>query len=593
MRRHRRLAAVLAVAVAAWAGGGCAVIPVGGPFPVDEAGGGDPMSKPFQRMIAVRPQPAWAPLQVVQGLQAAMAAYADEPDVLLTYLTPATAKTWKPDGPVTVIANRPKYDYVGKSDGDQVVIRLTGTPVARIESDDTYMPFAASAGDISVDFTLVKDAQGAYHVQSIERGAGLLLTMDDVARAYRPTKLYYLAGPPGVSQAFAERRLIVDRVWLRIKPAENFAQTIVRRLLEGPSKALHGAVGSVFPQGMSVRSVRSDDDRVVVDLHGPIEPDELYTDGLKAQLKWTLNNNDMANGRTIEVQIDGEPFYSSDPLVIRADDMREDWLGSNVSPAYYVSRGAVRSLGDERPGNAVQGPAGQPNDLYRSLAMADGGAMVAGRGTEAAGGGIWVARIAPDGRWQRWIEGREADLTPPSWHRDGTLWTYDRANDAVLRCDPGAGRGAERVAAPGLDGLDVTRLRISRDGVRVAVTIGKNEVRVGAITGGGGAPMLGNFQTLTTVADEEEIKDIAWRDGERLLVLVQSNNVQSVREIYVGDGQTTQLPPVKRLSSISALGVRVLAATADSKEILELNQDKQAWVSKATGEAENPVFSLG
>ncbi|NUW30096.1 GerMN domain-containing protein [Nonomuraea sp. SMC257] len=594
MRSSRRLAAALALAVAAWAGSGCAVIPVGGPFPVDEAGGGDPMSKPFQRMIAVSPQPAWAPLQVVQGLQAAMAAYADEPDVLSTYLTPAAAKTWKPDGPITVIANRPKYDYVGKSDGDQVVIRLTGTPVARIEADDTYMPYSAAVGDISVDFTLVKDAQGGYHVQSVERGVGLLLTMDDVARAYRPTKLYFLAGPPGPSRLFAERRLVVDRVWLRVKPTENFAQTIVRRLLEGPSKALHGAVGSVFPQGMSIRSVRSDDDRVVVDLHGPIAPDDLYTDGLKAQLKWTLNNNDMANGRTIEVQLDGEPFYSSDPLVIRADDMREDWLGSNVSPAYYVSRGAVHSLGDDRPGNAVQGPAGQPNELYSRLSMSDGGAMVAARGTPAAGGGIWVTRVAPDGRWQRWIQGRQEDLTPPSWHRDGTLWTYDRANDTVLRCDPASGRGPERVAAPGLDGLDVTRLRVSRDGVRVAVTVGKNEVRVGAITGGGGAPMLGNFQTLITVTDEE-IRDIAWRDGERLLVLIQSKNAQSVREIYVGDGQSTELPATnKRLESISALGQRLLAATEGRKGILEFNQDKQGWVSKVDeGDAANPIFSLG
>ncbi|GGO75720.1 LpqB family beta-propeller domain-containing protein [Nonomuraea cavernae] len=587
MTRTSRLGAALVLAAAvACAGSGCAVIPVGGPFPVEEAGGGD-LSKPFQRMIAVSPRDDWSPQQVVQGLQAAMAAYADDPEVLPGYLTGEAAKTWRPDGPVTVIGNTPKYEYVGKGDGKEVRIRLTGTPVARIEDDDTYVPISGAQPQ-RIDFLLLQNEQGAYRVTSMEGGSGLLLTQDDVSRAYRPTSLYYLAGPPGVADPATDRRLVADRVRLRVKPTENFAETIVRRLLQGPSRALSGAVGSVFPQGLSVRSVRSADDRVVVNLSGPIDAGGVFADGLKAQLKWSLNANNVANGRIIEVQLDGEPFFSSEALTIPAI-LREEWLDNDVRPAYYTSKGAVHSLNDDGAGNAVQGPAGQPGETYTNLAMSGGGDLIAGK--HQGGGGIWVTRVAPDGRWEQWIPGNE--LTAPSWHRDGTLWTYDKAAGAVLRCDVTAGRGPERVAAPGLDNLDVTRLRIARDGVRVAVTIGENQVMIGAITSGAGATMLGNFQTLTTVKDEE-IRDIAWRDGERLLVLVQSNAVQSVREINIGDGETTQLPTGnKGLKSLTALSDRVLAATQDGGEVLEFKRESQAWTSKVESDADSPLFPLG
>ncbi|MEU8104784.1 LpqB family beta-propeller domain-containing protein [Nonomuraea muscovyensis] len=592
MTRSRRLVAALAALTLVSTGTGCAVIPVGGPFPMEEAGGGDELTRPFQRMIAVKPRPDWDPRQVVEGLQAAMAAYADDPTVLPHYLTPDAAKAWKPDGPVTVIGNSPKYEYESKAGGNEVVIKLVGTPVARIEADDTYVPALGTAADLQVFFTLVKNQQGAYRVKSVAGATGLLLTVDDLTRAYRPTNLYFLAGPPGTDRLLPDRRLVVDRVWLRVKPTENFAQTIVRRLLEGPSKALHGAVGSVFPQGVSVRSVRSAEERVVVDLSGPIDPEGAFAEGLQAQLKFSLNDNQMANGRPIEVQLDGEPFYSTESLVVPANLREgENWFdNNNARPAYFTSKGAIHTLSDGA-GNAVQGPAGQPSE-FRDMAMSGAADLVAARGKEGAGG-IWVTRVATDGQWEQWVQG--ADLTAPSWRRDGTLWTYDRANDTVLRCHPSAGRGPERVAAPGLDGLDVTALRVARDGVRVAVTLGESEVRVGAITGGAGSPMLGNFHTLTTVADER-IRDIAWQDGERLLVLVESKKekVQSVREINVGDGETKQLPTgSKRLRGITALGERILAATDQGNEILEFSKDKQAWVSQVAADDTRPFFQLG
>ncbi|MER6943268.1 LpqB family beta-propeller domain-containing protein [Nonomuraea sp. NPDC000554] len=590
MTRTNRLGAAIAVAAAiACASSGCAVIPVSGPFTIDEGDGGGSMSKPFQRMIAIPPRPRWSPQQVVDGLRAAMAAYDGDTRVLMQYLTPEAQHAWSPDGPVTVIDNGYKLAFDPKNTAEQSAFTLTGTQVARIEDDDRYVPANA---DLSWKFTVVKTPQGGYRIASItdpDTGRpvrGLLLTRADVDRAYRATNLYYLNSPPG-SEGTDTNRLVVDRVRLRVRPTESFAETIVERLLKGPSQALQGAVYSVFPPEMRVVSVRQADERVVITLSGPLAAYEEIERPLKLQLRWSLSDNNVVNGREIEVHLDGD---TAEPMTVEAN-LKDTGQDPAVSQAYYTSRGAVRSIDQEGPGLPVQGPAGQPNTANTDLTVSAQGDLVAAR---SKAGGIWVSRVAADGKWERWIQGDYQDLTPPSWHRDGTLWTYDRRSGAVLRCYPSGGRGAERIAAPALDGLDVTSLRIARDGVRVAVTIGKNEVRVGALARSAGSPMLANFQPLVLPDSQgkDEITDIAWHDGEHLLVLSNNKASQTVKEVNVGDGTTETLPGYKdRFESLAALGDRILGNTAD--EILEFNLDKQGWSPKINADVGPPIFPLG
>lgn len=151
------------------------------------------------------------------------------------------------------------------------------------------------------------------------------------------------------------------------------------------------------------------------------------------------------------------------------------------------------------------GPVGQPGGDHSGFAIAKDRDRVAAR---SAAGGIWVTRHAAEARWQESIPGTE--LTDPSWHRDGTLWTFDRHNGQVLRSHPAVSRGPEHVAAPALQGMDVTSLRMARDGVRVAVRIGTRQVQVGALNGGGAGAMLSNFHLLTMAERDDKIIDIAW-----------------------------------------------------------------------------------
>ena len=587
MIASRRFGAALGVVLASvLAGSGCAVIPVGGPFPIDEAGSGDSVTVPFQRMVAVPPQQGWNPQQVVEGLQAAMAAYGDDPAVLPQYLTEEARRVWKPDGAVTVIDDSFRFDdTVENKEKKETIVTILGDKIAQINEDDTYVPVDPSEDSkITRSITLVKDRNGAYRVNLLPQG--LLLTDADVRRAYRSTNLYYLNGVSGGETQ--PDRLVADRVRLRVRPTESFAQTVVQRLIEGPTSALQGAVGNEFPPGTRVVSIRSSEDRVVINLNGPFRGRDVFVPGLTAQLRASLSNNALANGRSLEVQVDGEPFPGAGQLLVMAG-LPESWLGAEDSQVFYAGKGAVHMLGSDGEGLPLAGPAGQQGEVHSGFAISGDRARVAAK---SAAGGIWVTRNAADGRWQESIPG--ADLTDPSWHRDGTLWTYDGKAGVVLRSHPVVSRGPEQVAAPALQGLDVSALRMARDGVRVAVRIGRKQVQVGALTGGGVSTMLSNFQTLTSAQGDDEILDIAWRDGAHLLVLVQTKAGQVVKEINVGDGETTQFPTTsKRLAGLAALGEVVLAATEDSDEILEFGSDKQTWTPRPARAVDEPLFALG
>ncbi|MDX3109520.1 LpqB family beta-propeller domain-containing protein [Nonomuraea angiospora] len=576
-RRERawRLGAVFVIAVAVvCAGSGCTVIPVTGPITLNDAGSGDPLSKPFHRMIAFPPDKTWNEEQTIRGLQAAMAAYADDPTILPQYLTPEARAKWSASGPVTVVDDA--FEVVPPSQREDLgpveKVMLKGQWVARINEDDSYAPTTGKWEDYSVE--LVKAQDGGYLVKSLPNG--LLLTSSDVSRAYRATNLYYLNGN-------SPNTLVVDRVRLRLKPTETYAQTILQRLLKSPTSALQGAVTTSFPSDTKVESIRSGEDRVVINLSGPLDTLDLSAeDSLRAQIRYSLNKNEIAKGRVIEIQVNGESYSIDRP------DSDDDWLDATSDAAYYISKGAVHYMSKDGPAGSVPGPAGQEREGFHGFALSKDGGYVAAQTST----GISVAALTQSGRWQEVIQGK---LTPPTWHRDGSLWTYDQTNGALLRYDPLSGKGPQRISAPKLTGLDVTRLRIARDGVRVAVTTGQNTVQIGALTGGAAGMMLGNFQALTTTEGGNKILDVAWEDDEHLLVLVEGQAGQVLNEINVGDGEIEGVPLKEPLASVAAVKDRVLAEAkmAKGNQIMELSQDRQSWTTKIESGGSTPLFPLG
>lgn len=581
-------AAFAAVVTLACTGSGCAVISTGGsPASLLEVGEGDPLSVPFQRMVAIEPQASWTPEQVARGLQAAMASF-DDPrrEILRRYLTPEAQRTWKPGGPVTVLEDGVRFVSPSKGDGKTATVVLEGTEIAVIDDDGRYVP--ARKKTIR-SFDLVKGADGGYLVSRLDNG--LVLTAADVRRAYRPVNLYFLNG---TADADGVGSLVVDPVRLRIDPHRTFAETIVERLLGGPSSALKGAVNTAFPTGTRVESIKPLEDVVVINLAGDFS-DRPADSALAAQLQWSLR--DVAKGRTIEVKLNGEPFYDSGTLQISPKEF-DNWVPAPDETVYYVADGRVHMMNRAGTGATVAGTAGQKkNDTYTDPALSAGGRFLA---VKAGENGIWGSQVGSDAPWKEWIKG--TDLTSPTWNMDGSLWVVDRtAPNAshVIRYDKDDPVPQTPIKAADLESTWVDRFEVARDGVRVAAVVRHDDgmsVQVGAIVGTGATQRLDHFQTLLTTVEkkQERVLDLAWRDAAHLLVLVGSKAGATVMEVSIGDGKVTPVTSDKRITSITALGERMLAGTADDEEaeVLEFDGTKREWETKAKG-GRWPAFSLG
>ncbi|MET9340175.1 LpqB family beta-propeller domain-containing protein [Nonomuraea sp. NPDC003804] len=584
MRSRRILASVMAASVMC-GGSACSVISVGGPpEQVTPADAADSLSKPFQRMVATPPQKEWDAVRTVKGLQASMASFDDvEQKILREYLTPEAKRAWKPDGSVLVVEDNPTYQPVGDD-----IVQLEATQIAVIHDDGWYEP---KREKLTLQFMVAKTPDG-YRVARLRNGL-MLLTAADVRRAYEPADIYFLGGSGSLDDPGALP--VVDHVWLPINPTRSLAETIVDRLLEGPSESLEGAVSTAF-EGISLDRITPGEESVVVYLEGRFKQDPPPAEALMKQLQWSLR--EVTKGRSIEVRLNGDTFYDSTPLVIGPKD-NDGWPRPPESKVYFVQNGQLMWLGAKGAGLAVPGPVGQLGEEYKEPAIAPG-PLAKGDPTEyvaalkSDGRSIWTNRLSPESQWQEAIKG--TDLTPPSWNWNGTLWTVDRIDDHtsyVLRHDSANHeQPVTRVAAPELNGKRVTAFKVARDGTRVAAVVsdgGALSVMVGVIAG----DRLDHFQTLLTTGETEEIKDLAWSDSEHLIALVGSSSGSTPTEIDISNGQLRQLAADKRITSISALNERLVAGTdgEDGGKVLELVQDK--WVdTKVQAGTQSPTFPL-
>ena len=577
---------LLAALLLAFAAPGCSLVPMGGnPVPGEEASSGDPLSRPYYRKIAPSPKPDGTPIEILKGFQAAMAGDDYSRVVARSYLTGEAARTWNPWAGVTVYDEEKQIrSLTSPEDPNTARLVLEANVVATVDDDGRYRPAVGTLEDKT--FTLVKTAQG-WRISSAP--PGLLLSQDDFRRIYRPLDLYF------PDQQL--RGLVVDRVQIPVSPRESLIKSLLERLLQGPTSALGGAVRSAFPGGTRLNRVSAaEQGTLVVDFSAEIlsvRGTPTLQRAMEAQLAWTLRG--LASGRTIEVLVNGEPWPGGG-LRIELDGYPA--YDPNVLPqqpeAYYVRDGRLHRLswsGDEA---VVPGPAGErARELRRPAISADEHPKVATLGDD----GIYVAPLGDGGAWQRWIRGR--NLTPPSWDRYGDVWTVERGGErrpVVLRSN---GSPPREVEAPGLQKMDVSALKVARDGVRVAVVADDGlgqQVYVGAIDREAGR--IDGLLALDATAAGAEVVDIAWQDAQTLLVLTR--DTKENRELTAWDvTDGTQLTSAglkadSRIRTITAApNGRLLAGTGGDGEILIWDPDKKKeWMTLDGGGIDTPAFPL-
>lgn len=567
-RRWRRLAVSLLtpVLLAPVLLTGCATVPTGGPVQSGRAvGRSDPLTDPYVRLMAPRPQPGWDPRTIVQGFLTASAGLDGGDAVAREYLTSALSKQWNPGAGVTVYDATDGFTLgAGERSGHTATVTMSARQVAQIGGDGDYT--ATKSRSLPPQVFKLRRSHGQWRIAGLPSVAtsGLLLSSTDVSRAFRSLNLYFY--DPHI------KTLVPDPVLVPVQSRSGLAAALVRGLLRGPTAWMAQAVRSAIPSGTKLRGKAPlAGGTVTVDLsnRGGRSWTGRQLAQLSAQLVWTLKQ--LPEMQQLRLEVNGRQVNVPGSTGSHGLQRRDDWPkvdpsgGSEVLHAYFSRQGSLwvtaGHSADRAPGPAGEAGAG----LYHPAISLDGERRVAG--LSADGGTLFAGGLSGDGKLSVRRQGKQ--MTPPSWDRYNNLWTAQRGGSAIWMLRDGKGGKKNAVRVPGLSGYDIAELRVARDGCRVAVVVGtggSSRLLVAPIIRDGGSPRIGQPRRLGDSLDE--ISDVAWRDADTLAVLGKGpRGAEQPYLVSVGSTSTTPTgyagSPASTIAAAPGSGLPLLVGSSN------------------------------
>ena len=507
-RTGRALSAVCALGVLLLTG--CAGIPSSGP--VHEAGNVvDERGEPFTRIIAAGPVANMTQQQIVAGFLQASASFDDNHAVARQFLTGERARDWNADAGAIVY-------YSDTSQGGSVQYTQAGTDTITFTAPQAGVLSAQGAytgtppGTIATaDFRFAKVA-GQWRISKLP--SGLLLTTNDVGRAYRPYDIYF----PNPTRTV----VVPDQILVPVGPGAS--TSLVRALLAGPTPWLAKAVRSAIPTGtkLVVDSVPIQGGVVQVDLTAPAaNVARLEAQAMSAQFAWTLRQ--LSGVTTMRITVDGVPLRVpsvGDTQNILGWPSFDPDGGTADADAYAVAKGRAVILHDNKI-QPVPGPLGDGATPVSQVVPSFDGSEIAALDTDRRR--LLVSKVSADSRVQVLVQGTA--LSSPSWDRLGGVWVVDRTGSTSTVWETVPGSAARRVTVQGLPADGTVRvLRLARDGVRVAALVedshGVGQLYIGRVERSGTSLALAGFRLVNTGFVQST--DFAWGTADRLVVLGQS-----------------------------------------------------------------------
>ncbi|MFJ4337206.1 LpqB family beta-propeller domain-containing protein [Streptomyces sp. NPDC088915] len=550
--------------------GGCASMPDSGEVqPVKGSNTGDSQV----RVYAVAPRENAVPDEIVDGFLEAMTS--DDPGFATArkYLTKKAAGTWKPEQSITVLAtapNRKQADRNADPDKEGRVYPLAGRKIATVDARHAYQPISPADYLWSIHVVQQPTANGKgkeWRIDSLP--PGLVLGEADFLRNYRSVNKYYFAS--------GEDWVVADPVYIRqrqdpVTRMDPVTQT-VKALLDGPTNWLKQAVDSSFPSRTTLKagvtSLATDDQST---LKVPLHFEGKQVDGvacrrMAAQLLFTLR--DLPSVRVEQVELLGEAGslcrlgkgQAAEFAAVPETDLDE-------KPYFVDDEGKLKKLmvaGKETASPVdVPGPLGKGTVRLGSIAVDRGEARAAG--VDEPGRRLFVSSITTEQASRPPVVEsngvRPGDrLSAPSWGGRGDLWVADRnpVRPRLWMVPGGTGKRVE-VRTPWLGDDRIESLRVSADGVRIALVIRRGErttLQIGRIE-----RHTTDEEATVSVVDLqpaaprlESVTAVSWAGPSRLVVVgKEAGGVQQIRYLQT-DGSTSTtsvLPGLNGVSSVSA-----------------------------------------
>ncbi|MEU7137545.1 LpqB family beta-propeller domain-containing protein [Streptomyces sp. NPDC046261] len=562
-RGGRPVAGLLALAAGGSLLAGCASMPDSGSVnSVDSSQRADADAQ--VRVYGVPPRKNEQPLELVAGFLEATTSDDPDYDTARMYLAKAVKRQWDPSASTIVLDRTPqvRVERVGGDREQAYTVTLTGKQIAVVDAKHAYKP---DERDYKAQLHLARE-NGEWRIDALD--PGLVLGASEFQRIYRSVNKYYFAelGSGGGGDR-ARDVLVADPVYLR-KRIDPVTST-VKALLDGPTTWLDPVAGTAFPTGTRVEDHRlslDDSNALKVRLNeraaGANQEQCLR---MAAQLLYTVQESAKVTDVTLQRK-DGSRLCALGKE--QAKYYAPDQTSGRPDRQYFVDgQRRIVSLadGDEQP-RRVAGPLGADGPVqWRSVAVDRSERRAAA--VSANGQSLYVTSLqsgAALGDARLNVQGgtpAKAGLTAPSWDGLGDLWVADQDQERprLLRLAGGTGT-PEEVRVPGLDGGRITGLRVSADGVRIALLVTKGDhtvLKLGRVErqGSAGRPSL-SVQELRSVAPRlEEVNAVSWAGASRLLVAgSEQGGLQQLQYIETDGSQTngSGLPGITSVRGVAA-----------------------------------------
>jgi WD40 repeat protein len=480
---------------------GCASVPSG-----SQVVGGrvtshqQPIDDPYVRVIPVGPSRDWDPGTMVTAFQAASGSF-DGPNgehkVAREYL--ACGGCWRP-GVSTIVYDQLEQSAVQR-DGDRATVTDKVVQLGRIGTDGQYI---ADPHNFDQTYQLRQDAQKQWRITQLPQE--LLLSRNDVNRAFRTLDLYFFAPDSQVLVPNPVFIPLVNRTWL--------SEQLVKQLLGGPTSWLRGAaVRTGFPPGTQLRRLVITGGVATVDLSRQARTGDLRN--MSIQLMWTLRQ--LREVDQLKLEIDGKAIRV--PGLNSTVQSAGAWSSFDPNGTSELPRSYVRTEDGRLARLDTVPQVLLPKLRVSHPAISYDERQVAALGT--SGDTVTVTDLStgtPRVMLKAKLKGGR--FSTPSWDSRGNVWAVESNSKASRLWEIEGGTKKVSVDSWTLAPHPVKALRISRDGTRAAaiVQMGKvAEVQLGRVDP---APSGGlQAEGFIAISSEEGAIDLAWRDADHLAVV--------------------------------------------------------------------------
>ena len=527
----------------------CAQIPTSGPVDRgDLVQGSD--DEPPVRVVPRGPVAGQSATEVVRGFLDASASFEDDHAVARQFLTQRASEQWNPDAGVTVIDDNPRRSFA--SQGDDVV--LSAIQTARVARNGAFTPIAGAS--VEHEFPMKREGD-TWRIARVPQG--LLLDRIEFSLAFRAFDIFFMSPERQDERAF----LVADPVYLPVGRAGS-ATTLVKALLNGPTRWLRPAVESAIPSGtqLVVDSVPVVNGVAQVDLSAEfLGADSDALEMASAQITSTLLElSSSVSGVTITVE--GDPLLSGEPTVLTADTW-EEFDPDSLTPVFgalFVRDGVVRALNGDSSSRVI-GPLGDGSYTVAEPSQSWSGDIITG--LDQAHQQLLVSRpFGPPG--VSILRGQ--DLLPATIDGHSRMWSLDVGGRRPhLEVNDGTRWRAAGLRVPR---GDISTFRVSADGTRVAIVQQKGpksrgQLMIGRVVQGPSRIRVEAFRRVELTIDRST--DASWVDSTTLVVLGTTSG-STVEPLLVNIDRTVSPPPTELLvDATSVVGAPGLPLLADTK----------------------------